>query len=746
MPSVIAVVFTGANGIFSGGADVNDFTTEPGPDTKTIRDVIAAVERGNEDVRCGDRRQRARRRPRALARVRLSRRDPTLEARAARDQTRLLAGRRRHAAPAALDRRASRARVHAQGRRRIAADEAKELGMLDEVVDGDVRRGRAGAGRRQGGVAAQAPRLGAQSDRSPTAFTLQAAPFVVSQAHKMVPPEDSGGFAAHKLIDAVEAAVEMPFAFGIAREARLFDELVRSEAVARAAPRLLRRARTRARFPACRRPSRSRSKGRRRRRRHDGHRHRDYVRASRHPGHGRGSERRRGRQGANRWSSACSCTKCRRAGSRRKRRGSAASRFTFTDDSTELADADVVVEAVFENMDVKKEVFAKLDGVVKPEAHPRDEYVDARHRRDGGGDEASRASSSACTSSCRPTSCRCSKSCAARRPRRKRSRPRSSSARRCARRRCSRPTRSASSATGWSSTTLREAARLAEEGVSPARVDAVMKDFGLPMGPFAMCDLSGLDVAWHIAKARARRSRSAARSVVDRLVEMKRLGQKTMAGYFKYDKSRRQRPRADSPIPTSKRSSPKRRARRASRRATSPTRRFASACSYALINAARICSKRASRCAPATSTSSTSTATDSRRITAARCGTPTKSACKHVLRSRASEFGWEPAPLLEEIAAKRRHVRYAYGKARSSFMREAVNRLGGAHADRARVPRRVQSNPRRDDGRARRQARHRARRRRSGRSRGRHPRLRACPKARPATTSAAPRRCARAVR
>ncbi len=45
----------------------------------------------------------------------------------------------------------------------------------------------------------------------------------------MVPPDNRGGLAAHKLIDAVQAAVELPFAFGLAREARLFDELVRSE-------------------------------------------------------------------------------------------------------------------------------------------------------------------------------------------------------------------------------------------------------------------------------------------------------------------------------------------------------------------------------------------------------------------------------------------------------------------------------------------------------------------------------------
>ncbi len=44
----------------------------------------------------------------------------------------------------------------------------------------------------------------------------------------MVPPEERGGFAAHKLIDAVDAALELPFARGIAREERLFEECVRS--------------------------------------------------------------------------------------------------------------------------------------------------------------------------------------------------------------------------------------------------------------------------------------------------------------------------------------------------------------------------------------------------------------------------------------------------------------------------------------------------------------------------------------
>jgi 3-hydroxyacyl-CoA dehydrogenase len=49
---------------------------------------------------------------------------------------------------------------------------------------------------------------------------------MVAIAHGMVPPEDKGGFAAHKLIDAMEAASDLDYKFGIAREARLFDELV----------------------------------------------------------------------------------------------------------------------------------------------------------------------------------------------------------------------------------------------------------------------------------------------------------------------------------------------------------------------------------------------------------------------------------------------------------------------------------------------------------------------------------------
>ncbi len=76
----------------------------------------------------------------------------------------------------------------------------------------------------------------------------------------------------------------------------------------------------------------------------------------------------------------------------------------------------------------------------------------------------------------------------------------------------------------------REAEKLMYEGAAPQQVDKVLFDFGFPMGPFAMGDLAGLDVGWRIRKETGVKS-----PVADRLCEMGRFGQKTGAGYFKYE-------------------------------------------------------------------------------------------------------------------------------------------------------------------------------------------------------------------
>ncbi len=76
-----------------------------------------------------------------------------------------------------------------------------------------------------------------------------------------------------------------------------------------------------------------------------------------------------------------------------------------------------------------------------------------------------------------------------------------------------------------------QAERLLLEGALPQQVDRTLVDFGFPMGPFAMGDLAGLDVGWRIRKARGARGAP----VADRLCELGRFGQKTGRGYYHYD-------------------------------------------------------------------------------------------------------------------------------------------------------------------------------------------------------------------
>jgi 3-hydroxyacyl-CoA dehydrogenase len=75
-----------------------------------------------------------------------------------------------------------------------------------------------------------------------------------------------------------------------------------------------------------------------------------------------------------------------------------------------------------------------------------------------------------------------------------------------------------------------------EEGALPQEVDRVLEDFGFAMGPFAVADLSGLDVAWRMRQATAERRDPSARYVriPDMLCEMGRFGRKSGAGYYRY--------------------------------------------------------------------------------------------------------------------------------------------------------------------------------------------------------------------
>jgi 3-hydroxyacyl-CoA dehydrogenase len=83
----------------------------------------------------------------------------------------------------------------------------------------------------------------------------------------------------------------------------------------------------------------------------------------------------------------------------------------------------------------------------------------------------------------------------------------------------------------------REAQKLILEGAMPWDVDRVIYDFGLPMGPFAMSDLAGLDIGWS-------KETSKSSTIREILCELDRRGQKTGAGFYDYDEARNAKPSA----------------------------------------------------------------------------------------------------------------------------------------------------------------------------------------------------------
>jgi len=88
----------------------------------------------------------------------------------------------------------------------------------------------------------------------------------------------------------------------------------------------------------------------------------------------------------------------------------------------------------------------------------------------------------------------------------------------------------------------REAQFLVEEGASVEAVDNALYEFGMAMGPLATGDLAGLDVGWRIRKEYRHLQKPGVRQpfTEDKLCELGRYGQKTGAGWYKYDEQRRQ--------------------------------------------------------------------------------------------------------------------------------------------------------------------------------------------------------------
>ena len=96
----------------------------------------------------------------------------------------------------------------------------------------------------------------------------------------------------------------------------------------------------------------------------------------------------------------------------------------------------------------------------------------------------------------------------------------------------------------------RECLFMLEEGALPQQIDAALTDFGFAMGPLAVSDLAGLDIGWRNANLR-RQLRELGRDcdLLDRMVEANRLGQKTGAGWYRYEAGSR-KPLPDPAVET----------------------------------------------------------------------------------------------------------------------------------------------------------------------------------------------------
>jgi 3-hydroxyacyl-CoA dehydrogenase len=203
----------------------------------------------------------------------------------------------------------------------------------------------------------------------------------------------------------------------------------------------------------------------------------------------------------------------------------------------DLADCDLVIEAIFENMDVKKEVFGKLDKIAKPGAilASNTSYLDVNE---------------IAASTSRPQDVlgmhffspanvmkllevvRGAKTA-----------PDVLATAMAIGKKIGKVAVVAGVCDGFIGNRMLkprqfEAMNLLIEGATPAQIDKVHVDFGMPMGPFQMADLAGVDIGWHRDPARIDNIR-------DALCAVGRWGQKKGKGFYDYDDKRRPSPSAE---------------------------------------------------------------------------------------------------------------------------------------------------------------------------------------------------------
>jgi 3-hydroxyacyl-CoA dehydrogenase len=195
-----------------------------------------------------------------------------------------------------------------------------------------------------------------------------------------------------------------------------------------------------------------------------------------------------------------------------------------------LADCDLIIEAVYENMDVKKEIFGKLDTIAKPGAilASNTSYLDI--------DEIA-------TATTRPgdvlgmhffSPANVMKLLEV--VRGEKTDPDALATAMAIGKKIGKVAVVAGVCDGFIGNRMLkprqlEAMKLLLEGATPAQVDKVHVEFGMPMGPFQMSDLAGVDIGWH-------RDPNRIESIRDALAAEGRWGQKKQAGFYDYDEKR----------------------------------------------------------------------------------------------------------------------------------------------------------------------------------------------------------------
>ena len=204
-----------------------------------------------------------------------------------------------------------------------------------------------------------------------------------------------------------------------------------------------------------------------------------------------------------------------------------------------IADADVVIEAVFEEMPPKKQVFAKLDAVMKPgalmlsntSALNIDEMANMTRRPEdvAGSHFFSPANVMKLLEVVRGA----------------KTSPGTLASVMQMGRKIGKISVACGNCDGFLANRSRgpfgtEMLIMLEEGALPEQVDKVMIEFGYPMGPFAVADLAGLDIGLASRKRRlAENPNYRKQPIADRIAEMGRYGQKTGAGFYRYEKGDR---------------------------------------------------------------------------------------------------------------------------------------------------------------------------------------------------------------